>query len=125
MSVALETEFESDSSIGPPRYSDRPVFASFYAVAGRFVCVETGDSEIHQLLVRYFSGWYVAPVHADGITANVTIVVYTSDDQPVPPDLPPFDVAEGGLCRTDTQIYFFENHGSIVVANPGDTSRVE
>ena len=123
---ALETVSEPDSSVGAARYSERPVFASFYAVAGRFACVETADAEINHLLMRYFSAWHVAPVHSEGISADVTIVFHTSDNQPTPPpNLEPFEVAEGGLCRTDAQTYFFEDRGSIVVARHGDSPRVE
>lgn len=126
MPVALETAFESDSSVGAAGYSERPVFASFYAVAGRFVCVETSDSEINELMLRHFAGWHVAPVRADAIAADVTIAIHTSDDQPTPPaNLVPFEVAEGGLCRTDGRIYFFENRGSTVVAGHRDSPRVE
>jgi len=125
MPFELETVFESDSSVGPAGYSERPVFATLYAVAGRFVCIETSDSEINQLVMRYFAGWHVAPVRADGIAANVTIGVHTSDAQPTPPpDLPAFEVAEGGLCWTDGQIYFFEDRGSTILAGDGN-SRVE
>jgi HPr kinase/phosphorylase len=126
MPFELETVFESDSPVGAAGYSERPVFASFYAVAGRFVCVETSDPKIDELITRYFAGWHVTPVHAHGLSANVTIVVHTSDDQPTPPSsLAPFEVAEGGLCRTDTEIYFFENLGSKIVARYGDSPRVE
>jgi hypothetical protein len=126
MSVALETLFESDSSVGAAGYSERPVFASFYAVAGRFVCVETLDPEINELMSRYFAGWHVAPIAADGITANVTIAFHTADDQPTAPANPaPFEVAEGGLCRSDAEIYFFENRGSTVLARRGDSPRVD
>jgi hypothetical protein len=126
MPVGLETAFESDSSVGAARYSERPVFASFYAVAGRFVCVVTSDSQVNELLRRYFAGWHVTPINADGITANVTIALHTSNDQPLPPiHLAPFEVAEGGLCRTDSRTYFFENRGSKIVADHRDSSRVE
>jgi hypothetical protein len=126
MPVVLETAFQSDASVGAAEYSERPVFASFYAVAGRFVCVETSDSEIHELMMRYFEGWHVASVGADGIAANVTIALHTSDDQPRPPaNLTPFEVAEGGLCRTDGRIYFFENRGSTIVSGHLNSPRVE
>jgi hypothetical protein len=124
MPLALETVFESDSSVGAAGYSERPVFASFYAVAGRFVCVKTSDSEINELMMRYFAGWHVAPISADDVTADVTIAIHTSDDQPRPPaNLAPFEVAEGGLCRTDGRIYFFENRGSTIVT--GHPRKVE
>ena len=126
MCAALETPFESDSSVGAAGYSERLVFASLYAVAGRFVCVETSDPEINELMIRYFAGWHFAPIRADGIVANVTIAIHTSDDQPTPPaNLAPFEVAEGGSCRTDGRIYFFENRGSTIVAGHCDSSRVE
>jgi len=126
MSVALETLFESDSSVGAAEYSERPVFASLYAVAGRFVCIETLDSEIHELMIRYFAGWHVAPIRADGVTANITITIHTGDEQPTTPaNLAPFEVAEGGLCRTDAQNYFLESRGSTIMAGHRDSPRVE
>jgi hypothetical protein len=126
MPVALETVFETDSSVGSTTYSERPAFANFHAVAGRFICVETSDSEINELMMRYFGGWHVAPVRVDGISADVTIAVHTSNDQPTPPaNLRPFEVAEGGLCRTDRQVYFLEDRGSTILARPGNPTRVD
>jgi hypothetical protein len=120
MLFGLETVLESDSSVGAAEYSERPVFASFYAVAGRFVCVETSDAEINELMMRYFAGWHVSHVRADAVAADVTIAIHMADDQPRPPaNLAPFEVAEGGLCRTDGRVYFFEKHGSTVVAHRG------
>ena len=120
MPFELETVLESDSSVGAADYSERPVFASFYAVAGRFVCVETSDSEINQMMMRYFAGWHVTHIRADAVAADATITIHVEDDQPTPPaNLAPFEVAEGGLCRTDGRVYFFENRGSTVVAHRG------
>ena len=120
MLFGLETVFESDSSVGAAEYSERPVFSSFYAVAGRFVCVETSDSEINEMMMRYFAGWHVAHIRAAAVAADVTITIHIADDQPTPPaDLAPFEVAEGGLCRTDGRVYFFEDRGSTVVAHRG------
>jgi hypothetical protein len=124
MSPALETLFESDSSVGAAGYPERPAFAISYAVAGRFISVETSDSEIHELLKRYFAAWYVSQVSAhDTVKADVTIVIHNSSEQPEPPaNLVAFDVAEGGRCRTDEKTYFFENNGSTVIVRQADSS---
>ena len=127
MSFALEPVFEADASVGAAGYSERPAFANYYAVAGRFVCIQTSDANINELLKRYFAGWHVTALAApDGIKSHVTIVIHTSDNQPAPPSqLSWFEVAEGGRCRTDGQTYFFENNGSAVMAGHLDTSIVE
>ena len=125
MPFELETVLESDLSVGASAYSERPVYATFYAVAGRFVCVETSDSEINDLMMRYFASWHVTAVRPDGVSPHITIVVHTSDNQPRPPNLPAFEVAEGGLCRTDRQTYFFEDRGSTVLARYGNSPSVE
>ncbi len=126
MSFALETVFESDSSVGAG-HSERPAFANFYAVAGRFVCIQTSEADINELLKRYFAGWYVAPVSEhDGVKPDVTVVIHTSESQPEPPShLTWFEVAEGGRCRTDGQTYFFENNGSAVMAGHVNSPVVE
>ncbi len=125
MFFALETVFESDSSVGAAGYSQRPAFATSYAVAGRFVSVETSDAEIHELLERYFAGWYVAPVTQE-VKPDVRMVIHTTDDQPEPrADQTWFEVAEGGRCCTDGRIYFFENNGSRVIAGHRDSAIVE
>lgn len=127
MSFALATVFESDSSVGAVGYSKRPAFATNYAVAGRFVSVETSDAEINELLKRYFAGWYVAPVAAaQNVKPDVRMVIHTSDDQPEPPAHQTwFEVAEGGRCCTDGRIYFFENNGSRVIAGHRGSAMVE
>jgi len=127
MSCALEPVFGTDSSVGAAEYSKRPAFASSYAVAGRCISVETSDAEINESLKRYFAGWHVAAV-ADYETANadVRIVIHGSADLPQPPaGVNSFEVAEGGHCRSEGQIYFFESYGSVVMAGHRDRSMVE
>jgi len=123
----MERVIRSDLAIGASECSERPAFASVYVVAGRFICVETCDAELSELMQRYFAGWHVAPVNAyGGIKPDVTLVIRTSDDPPTAPShLAPFEVAEGGRCRTDASIYFFENHGSTVAAGRLNPSTVE
>jgi len=127
MSFALETVFETDSSVGPAGYSERPAFANSYAVAGRFISVQTSDRELNELLKRYFAGWHVAPVGAhDGGYTDVSIIFHNLGDRPESPaNLIPFEVAEGGRCRTNGQIYFFEHHGSVVMTGHLSSATVE
>lgn len=127
MSVALETVFEPASSVGAKGYSERPAFANSYAVAGRFISIQASDSEISKLLERYFAGWHIAPVaRQDSVKANVNIVFHNSGDQPEPPaNLIPFEVAEGGQCRSGGQMYFFENNGSVVMTGHAGSATVE
>jgi hypothetical protein len=127
MACALDTVFGADSSVGAAGYSERPAFANFYAVAGRCISVETSDFQIDELLKRYFAGWHVAAVAQHEVAkTDVRIVIHSSIDQPQPPvGLNPFEVAEGGRCRADGQLYFFESHGSVVMAGHVDSSMVE
>jgi hypothetical protein len=126
MACALDTVFGADSSVGAAGYSERPAFANFYAVAGRCISVETADFEINKILKRYFAGWHVAAVaRHEAAKTDVRIVIHSSADRPQPPaGLNSFEVAEGGRCRTDGQLYFFESHGSVVMTGH-DSSMVE
>src|SRR6476620_12617775 len=103
MSFVLET------SVEPAGYAERPAFANCYAVAGRFISLQTSNCEINELLKRYFAGWHVSAVPApDGGSPDVSIIFHNLGDRPEPPaNLIPFEVAEGGRCRTNGQIYFF------------------
>jgi hypothetical protein len=127
MSCALESVFGTDPSVGAAKFSKRPAFASYYAVAGRCISVETSDGEINELLKRYFSGWHIAAVaQHESTKADVRIVIHCSPDLPQPPvGLSWFEVAEGGRCRSEGQFYFFESYGSVVMAGHLDRSTVD
>ena len=114
----MEETVTPDLTVRAWGYSERPAFADVYAVAGRFISIEADDGQLAELFRRYFGGWHVhllsggAPVQPD-----VRIRIQTAGNPPAPPShLESFEVAEGGICRTDASSYFFENNESVVRA---------
>src|SRR2546430_3009756 len=117
-----------DVQVGASESSERPAFASLYAVAGRFISVESTDRYCADLVQNYFSGWHIDPVTAHGskIRPDVTIWVSATAAPPTSStDLEAFEVAEGGMCRTDNQTYFFESNGSAIRADSNSRRQVE
>jgi hypothetical protein len=114
-------------SVGVSGYSKRPAFADIYAVAGRFISIESDDDQLAGLFRRYFSGWHVDPVlGTDVVQPDATIRITAADNAPEPrSDLESFEVADGGVCRTDATSYFFERNNSVVRANNDEPSCVE
>jgi hypothetical protein len=95
---------------------ERPAFADSYAVAGRSICVEARDESAAAAFRSYFDGWHVERLtRASAHEASARIVLRTGE---VPPRAPrafeSFEVAGGGVCRTDGRTYFFEVDGSTV-----------
>jgi hypothetical protein len=105
-----------DYSVSGSKQSTRPALASLFAVAGRFVSVECGCEESARLVRRYFEDWHVSPLDsAEGVRPDATIKVRDGEPPPPAPDgFESFEVAEGGVCRTDGRTYFFESAGSAV-----------
>lgn len=97
---------------------ERPAFADFYAVAGRSICVEARDESAAEAFRSYFGGWHVeklARASAQASDTSARIVVHTSEEPPrAPHAFESFEVAGGGVCRTDGRTYFFEVDGSTV-----------
>src|SRR5947209_12584028 len=95
-------------------YSERPALASLYAVAGRFICVECGDEESAGLFRRYFTDWHVSPLgDVEAVSRDATIFVNAGEVLPRPPaGFESFEIAGGGICRTDGRTYFFVGVGS-------------
>ena len=97
----------------------RPAFAqTFYAVAGRLICVEAEGDEAASLFRRHFEGWHVAPSEgARGGARDATIAVRESPAPAPPPrGFETFETGGGGLCHTDGRTYLFESNGSAVRA---------
>ncbi len=106
--------------------NERPAAASFYAVAGRFICVKADEREAAHLFRRYFAGWHIS-AH-EGVTPpepDATIVVGSGDVPAVPRGLEEFETAGGGVCHTDGRTYFFESNGSAVRVRAESPRRVE
>ena len=104
---------------------ERPAFADSYAVAGRFICVEAQDEAAASAFRRYFDGWHVEPqTLARG--ADARIVLHTDEEPPrAPRAFDAFEVAGGGVCRTDGRTYFFEAEDSTVRVGPDSPALVE
>src|SRR5688500_1199952 len=115
-----------DASLGAAHHLERPVFANNYAIAGRFISVESADAAATDLFRHYFTGWHISPVHVeDHRRPDATIVVRTGKSPSAPSHVDLFEVAEGGVCRTDANTYFFENDGFVVSAGKDNPVRVE
>lgn len=95
---------------------ERPAFADSYAVAGRSICVESRDESAAAAFRSYFDGWHVEKLtHAHTREASARIVLRTGEAPPrAPHSFESFEVACGGVCRTDGRTYFFEVDGSTV-----------
>lgn len=123
----MEETVTPDLTVRAWGYSERPAFADVYAVAGRFISIEADDGQLAELFHRYFGGWHVQLVSGrDPVQPDVRIRVRTSGNPPSPPsDLESFEVAEGGVCRTDACSYFFANNESVVRAGKHEPPTVE
>jgi hypothetical protein len=123
----MEEAVTPDLTVGAWGYSKRPAFADVYAVAGRFISIESDEAELAELFRRYFSGWHVNLVSGSHpIQPDARIRIQTRINPPQPPyNLESFDVAEGGVCRADALIYFFENYESVVRADNHEPPTVE
>jgi hypothetical protein len=107
---------------------ERPAFADFYAVAGRFICVEAEDESAAAAFRQYFVGWHVEAL-GGGTDArpDARIKVY-ADGETAPPSPDAFDsfeVAGGGVCRTDGRTYFIETDGSVIRVRGESPTTVE
>ncbi|PYT03659.1 MAG: hypothetical protein DMF65_03745, partial [Acidobacteria bacterium] len=116
-----------DFPAGPSIHSERPALASLYAVAGRSICVECGDERTAELFRRYFAGWHVAPLEdAEGVPSDATISVSAARVPPRAPEgFDSFEIAGGGVCRTDGRTYLFESRDSVVRVRGDSQTRVE
>jgi hypothetical protein len=123
----MESLVRPDRPVGAAGHYVRPAFAYFYTVAGRFICVESGDERSASLFQHYFAGWHVTPVaDARGVRPDATISVHAREESPsVPHGLESFEVAAGGVCHTDGQTYFFVSQDSAIHVGARNPSRVE
>lgn len=116
----MENVISPDPNAGAVANSGRPALAETYAVAGRFVCVETDDPESAELFRRFFAGWHFARLEGASVPEPDAHIRVSSGAPPSPPaGLESFETAGGGLCRTDGRTYIFERDGSAVRAVGG------
>src|SRR5436190_1038566 len=95
--------------------SEWPAFADVYAVAGRFISIESDDRHSADLFRNHFSNWHVESVDKAAVAiAHARVRVMATANPPQPPiNLQPFGISEGGLCHTDNQNYFLQSNGSV------------
>ena len=106
--------------------NERPSHASFYAVAGRFICVRADDEEAARLFRSYFAGWHVTALEGAACAEpDVTNFAGSGAVPAAPRGLETFETAGGGVCHTDGQSYFFESNGSAVRVRAESPRRVE
>lgn len=106
---------------------ERPAFAYSYAVAGRSIYVEARDASAAAAFQSYFDGWHVEKLaRASAHEASARIVLRTNEEPPrAPVSFEAFEVASGGVCRTDGRTYFFEVDGSTVRVGSESPALVE
>jgi hypothetical protein len=123
----MEKVTRPDLPAGGVGHSERPALASFYAVAGRFICAEAADPETALLVRRYFAGWHVAALDdVNGIDPDATITLRSGEvPPPAPGGFETFETAGGGVCHTDGRTYYFKSNGSVVRVGGDCQKRVE
>lgn len=88
---------------------DRPASQSFYAVAGRFLFVESFDRDLVPLIDRLFDGWQLTPVSSPERLPDIRITFSGCATLPaVPPGLSEFEVAAGGRCYVSDDGYYLK-----------------
>ncbi len=122
----MEELLSVDATIGVSQAFERPAVATTYAMAGRFICVQSADEKLADLFRHYFSAWHVRSITtAEEAQPHATIIVRTTKPPGPPTHLIPFEVAEGGTCRSDETTYFFESRGSVVTVGNSQPPLVE
>ena len=122
----MEELISVDISLGTAQHFEKPAVALGYAIAGRFISVECTDTESAQLFRHHFAGWHISPIPTgEEFQPDATIVVRTGTPPRAPSHVPLFEVAEGGVCRTDASTYYFQSNGSVVSVRGETSDRVE
>lgn len=94
---------------------DRPASRSFYAVAGRFLFVETTDLRLKRLLEGLFAGWQLTSVSSPRREAEIEIRFFNGDPAPeIPPTLNQFEIADGGRCYAGADGYYLQFENSLM-----------
>ena len=105
---------------------DRPASRSFYTVAGRFLFIETFDSNLARLIDSLFAGWQLTPVASPGREAEIEIKFYCDESAPsIPLGLNHFEVADGGHCFTEADAYYLEFDNSLMRLRQGVRVQVD
>jgi len=93
---------------------DRPASQSFYAVAGRFLFIQSFDRHLAASIDRLFAGWQVTPVSSPERNPDINLVFSRGEhllEIPSADTLSQFDVAHNGRVYVSDNGYYlrFEN----------------
>jgi hypothetical protein len=105
----------------------RPALRTFYAVAGRFLCVDALDDWSAAVVGRYFRDWYLEPVpRAEVVRPDATIRIGRgAAAPPLPDDFDSFHLGDGWRCYTDGRAYHLDIEGSRVLIGDSPEGGVE
>jgi len=103
---------------------DRPASQSFYAVAGRFLFVESLERDLAPLIDRLFAGWQLTPVSSPERLPDIRITFSGCATLPsVPAGLNEFEVAAGGHCYVSDDGHYLKFARSLLhLQNDGHVS---
>jgi hypothetical protein len=109
------------------RPDPRPALRTFYAVAGRSLCVDALDEWSATVVERYFRDWYLAPVaRAEAARPDATIRIRRGGPvPPLPAALDSFHLGDGWRCYTDGRAYHLDIEGSRVIIGDASHEGVE
>jgi len=104
----------------------RPAAKMYYKVAGRTVLIEPFDDWSNQAVSQVFAGWFLNSVSDDTVSqADATLRIRCGVSPPaVPAGLASFEIAHGGTCHTDNQLYYLDFDGSLVVFGEDNSTEI-
>lgn len=102
----------------------RPALASFYAVAGRSICVEVEEAWAAKLFDLHFSSWHFKRSDA---TSNpfASIEVFNTTPPKLPLGFESFELPSGGRCHTDELTYHIAYGDSLITVGGGAASSIK
>ena len=102
---------------------DRPA-SQTYAVAGRFLFIESFDLQLATLIEGLVAGWQLTPVASER-SPDIRIEFYCGDSAPqIPSSLEPFETAYGGQCYAGRDEFYFAVGNSLIHLENGTPVRV-
>jgi hypothetical protein len=103
---------------------DRPA-SQTYAVAGRFLFIESFDLQLASLVEPLVAGWQLTPVASLERSPDIRMEFYCGDSAPqIPSGLEPFETAYGGQCYADRDEFYFAVANSLIHLENGTPVRV-
>lgn len=117
-----------DLPLASQKHDIRPAHGTLHAVAGRLLLIEAYELWAAGLFDKYISGWRIdkRTTRAE-CTPDVRVLVHTRSSVPpkIPSDYDSFDIADGGICYTDGDAYFFRISESTILLRQGARYEVE